>query len=1014
MKGDDGGSPLMSTANSNRRDFRFVCGGVAALLVLCIALLFFANHIEGRLQRSSEQQVVAISAQTAAYVEERVNTIQDVVGAYTVESTDLDIIQPSLALLVDRFGFTSAAYIGMDGQGIDDQGHKFNLDDVALEDTALSQGKRSYSQGFFDRNGTYARLAQNPLYIDGVQVGALYVLIPMTLFVSDGPELENDYLGPAVLFDAATGEVLCAFGSAELATAGQPIRPIILEALGLDENGQGPEAAERIAEIRGALDEQRTELFQGTLGGEDCYICLAPVNRGSWYLCDVLPASVVQTESTTMAAMFATMFIVGALCVLLCVVLGILIVRRSVRNAEIESKQQLYRTLSECLDFAVAVYDPVNNEETPILTRAVTIFGVSLDELLTDWEVARATGLSDRGIDLLKRVRNGDIVSIEDGEFYFTDKETSTPRYVSYIVRPLLYEGKPQILVVMRDVTSERTIEMSMREAMEAAETANNAKSQFLSSMSHEIRTPMNVIQGKLQIARKHVDNPSFIANSLDDMEQASMHLLGIINELLDVSRIEGGKVNFNDYPYVLADLITSVADTIGADCKAKGLVFECQTSGPVEDPIIGDEMRMRQLLMNLLSNAVKYTQPGGHVLLGVEVGPSLAVGYESITFVVADDGIGMSPDFVEHLYEPFVVEGRSRSQGPGLGMPIVKSIVNSMGGDISVETQPGKGTTYTIVVNKRRAGALAEEGDIPEDAAVASPSTLTVSTADTTLTVDAPVAVTEALADAVAGAVADAVADVVVEVVNDAVTEAVADATSDLGVPEQSSERDGANVETEVVAVAEELDLQAKNLGSTAVADSEDVTEILGATGAVPEAEVVSTNPTLAAMMKQRRQMVADQHTSQAAEEAASATKATPRNLRELKGIRVLVVEDNEINAEIASELLTDAGLQVEWAEDGVVACEMFTRSPEGYYDVILMDVRMPRMNGYEATEAIRAMERADATLVPIVALSANAFAGDILESLKSGMNAHLSKPINLTEVLNTIAEELSKAKGC
>lgn len=631
-----------------------------------------------------------------------------------------------------------------------------------------------------------------------------------------------------------------------------------------------------IADMRAAVERKDPFLILGFANGEEYYVALAPVSTGTWYVCSAIPVAQVRAEADVVSAVFSVMFVLGVVCVLLTVAVVATMYRRQVREREMEMKTQLYEALSDSLEFAVNLYSPADDQVTPIVAKGIDIFGVRLEELIKRPELVDELGFSAEGARFFRQLRTQETRGFAKGEFSLCDPADNLTRYVEYTVRPLVYEGKDQVLVTTRDVTESRVIQLSMRDAMEAAEAANRAKSEFLSHMSHEIRTPMNVILGMLKLARRNVGDARKLKDNLDNIEQASEHLLDLINEVLDISKIESGKTGFEEKPFNLKDVVDSIGNVIEPQCHSKGQLYACKLEGPVDAWYIGDAMRVRQMLVNLLTNAVKYTGSGGHVRLGVSSEPALAAGYRRLTFVVSDDGIGMAPEYLEHLFEPFVMEGRSRSQGTGLGMPIVRNIVNTMGGDIHVETAEGEGTTVTVIVDKR---LVAEDERFEEGRR--------------------------------AGGLSGA------EVAGDA---------SGMG-------------------------------GSC---------DIGGVDAAGP-----------------------------------------------LRGVRVLLVEDNELNAEIARELLALEGAQVDWAKDGQQGLETFSASDEGFYDVILMDVQMPVMNGYEATRAIRELARSDAQAVPVIAMSANAFADDVLASIKSGMNAHLSKPIDMNEVVGTLLAEISRREG-
>lgn len=915
----------------------FAYGGLVVLIVMAVAPSALSGYIDNKLRQNGEQQATTFTEQMGSFVGEKVEDIQNAIGAFTIQSDDPALVQPALAALRDRFGFYGVAFARMDGTGVTAGGESFDVAQLGDEEVALSQGVPGYSESFQTPDGVYARLAQEPLYLDGRQAGALYVVIPLTAFSTDAAEVTKGVIGDTLLFDGRTGEVLLNFGETATADEGSSVYDFVGGALAAaarapGKNSQAP--TEELDALRRAVLAGRSALVVGSVNGRESYLCVSPTGRGSWYVCNVISVEAVRAEASVVSAVFTTVFALSGACVLLGVGVAVALYRKQARERDVEMKQHLYQALSDSLDFGVALYSPSDGVVTPIVAKSADIFGIGFDELVSDPRKAEDLGFSEQGCTLLRRIQADDIHFFEHGEFCLSHPSSGRARYVEYTVRPLRYEGKGQVLVIMRDVTEANLIQLSMKDAMESAEAANRAKSEFLSRMSHEIRTPMNVIIGKLHLARRHRDDPERMARSLDDIERASDHLLELINGVLDISKIESGKVNFVDRPFNLARLLDSLAAVVEPQCAAKGQTYRLVTEGPVDALFVGDELRMRQLLVNLLTNAVKYTEEGGHVTLEVRVAPSLAAGYESITLVVSDDGIGMAPEFVEHLFEPFVMEGRSRSEGTGLGMPIVKHIVNSMGGDIHVETAVGRGTTYTIVVNKKMLTEGERDGLAPRGA--------------------------EGVAMA-AGA----------EVVEDAAAVPAAPRSPRAPVPQEAAPAADPAGSSDPVGAAND-----------------------GCAPAVP------------------RPGAGGPEVAPAARSAASAGPAAPAGPVEafdFAGVRVLLAEDSDLNAEIATELLSEEGMVVDWAEDGQTACDMFAASALGFYDVVLMDVRMPRKTGLEATAAIRAMGRPDAATVPIIAMSANAFADDVLASLKSGMNAHLSKPINLTEVLATIAREVS-----
>ena len=393
---------------------------------------------------------------------------------------------------------------------------------------------------------------------------------------------------------------------------------------------------------------------------------------------------------------------------------------------------------------------------------------------------------------------------------------------------------------------------------------------------------------------------------------------------------------------------------------------------------LIGDETRLRQLLVNLLTNAVKYTPEGGEVSFTVEARPSRVEGYQTLVFTVADNGIGMSREYLGHLYEPFAMEGRSSAEGTGLGLSIVKSLVNAMGGSIEVESHVGRGTKFTVVLDKR----LARE--VPGREARAAVRAATRYTG---------VGKARAAAPAAGAAGANAVA-----------TEAESHPVAGQAGLSGQEPSQGAPQPPIFASVPGQAGLSGQKSDSAGemAAGADALPGQAGLSGHGPSQgapEPPDSHP-MAGLMGLSGQ-------GAGSEGDAEGQPAGP----DLRGVRILLAEDNDLNAEIATEIFKEEGMEVHWARDGQEAVDMFESSDPLFYDAVLMDVRMPRMNGYEATRAIRASAHADAANIPILAMSANAFSDDVAESRRAGMNNHLSKPINVPQVMAALAEALTAA---
>ena len=913
-------------AGRGRRLALYIVAALAAVVVLGTSLGLM-GYIDQKLKQGAEQQVVTFTQQAASNVTDRIFIVQNAIGAFEVQSADPAAVVPALQGLRDRFGFAEVAFSDKDGRGVLSDGTPFSVEEMAQPETALSQGKDSYSSTFELDDGRRVRLAQRPLYLDGQQIGALYVQIPLSLFSMDEQLDMFDGRDYFMLFQGTTGEILVPpiEDTKTPVNSGMTVYSFLDQAADYerppDQGGMAEvmalsfgEDAENLPSLDETVAAGETGLAVGYVDGKDSYVCVAPVGEGSWYVCNVIPVENVRAEASVVLTAFQVVFAVVVLCFVAVIALMFSSYRKRILERNVAMKSHLYKALSDSLDMAVNLYCPVDGTVTPIVAKAVRILGFTMPEIIADPRVADELQLSEQGRTLLDRLREGAVQAPQQGQFSFVHLQTGKVRWIAYSASSLSYEDKQRILVVLRDVTTEKELQLSMKDAMTAAEAANQAKSEFLSRMSHEIRTPMNAIIGMLQIAKLHTDNAERTEESLRKIGAASDHLLNLINDVLDISKIESGKMVLTSEPFRLSVLLERAAAVIGPQCEQKAQAFEVVM--PEEDEVfVGDAVRLRQLLINLLTNSVKYTRPGGHVRLEASIGADSIVAYRCVTFVVADDGIGMTDEFREHLFEPFVMEGRANVQGTGLGMPIVKNIVTMMGGDIHVRTAVDQGTTFTITVNLR----LAFE---PERRALAA-------------------------------------------------AERAGDAwESSLDVSGRPQKQPQSNF-TEVAFDG-----------------------LYGTASRVPAlTSMPLPSATKAPLLRPD----------------GPATAPLP-TAASLAGARVLLAEDNDLNAEIACELLGESGLVVEWAENGEEACRLFAESEPGYYDVVLMDVQMPVMDGYEATRCIRELPRADAADVPIIAMSANSFAEDVRASLECGMDAHLSKPIDMRRVLREIAIHLQK----
>jgi len=517
--------------------------------------------------------------------------------------------------------------------------------------------------------------------------------------------------------------------------------------------------------------------------------------------------------------------------------------------------------------------------------------------------------------------------------------------------------------------------------AQKEAEHANRAKSEFLSNMSHDIRTPMNAIVGMTAIATANIDDSKQVQNCLKKITLSSKHLLGLINDVLDMSKIESGKMTLNLDQVSLREVVDGIVSICQPQVKAKKQQFDVFIHDISTENVLCDSVRLNQVLLNLLSNAIKFTPEGGeiHMALYEEESPK-GENFVRIHMQVKDTGIGMSNQFMEHIFDSFAREDSARvhrTEGTGLGMAITKFIVvDAMGGSIDVKSRQGQGTEFSVTLDLEKAEVMEEDMILPNwnmlvvdddrqlcESTVASLSSIGVS-AEWAL--DGENALSMVMKRHNRG---DDYQIILL----------------DWKLPGMDGIATARRIREEIGANAPILLISAYDWGEI----EHDAREA-GITGFIAKPLFKST---LFNSLRQFTDMPE-------AEEEQAAEKT-----RDLTGKRVLLAEDNELNWEIANELLSEEGLVLDWAENGQICVEMLEKSPVGYYEAVLMDVRMPIMGGYEATQVIRTLDRADRDL-PIIAMTADAFAEDVKRALDCGMNAHIAKPIDVREVMRLLAK--------
>ena len=524
-----------------------------------------------------------------------------------------------------------------------------------------------------------------------------------------------------------------------------------------------------------------------------------------------------------------------------------------------------------------------------------------------------------------------------------------------------------------------------LEDALMQANRASKAKSVFLSNMSHDIRTPMNAIIGFTTIAVSHIDNKDQVKDCLQKVLSSSNHLLSLINDVLDMSRIESGKMSLEEKPCSLPDILHGLRNIVQADVHAKQLELYMDAVDVTNEDIYCDRLRLNQILLNLLSNSIKYTPAGGVISIRVTEKPGAPAGCAKYEFCVKDTGIGMSEEFVAHIFEPFERERNSTTsgiQGTGLGMAITKNIVDMMNGTISVRSKQGVGTEFIVILTLR---LLDEKG-------VREPQTIPELNGCRALVVDDDFNTCDSVS-------------CMLQQIGMRAEWTLSGKEAVLRTRQAVMRGDDYSVyiidwllpDMNGIEVARRIRMEIGDLVPIIVLTAYDWSDIEEEARAAGVTAFCGKPLFLSELRSCLLSLVREEDKPEDVEPAAVNTG------------RILLVEDNELNQEIATVILREAGFQVETAENGRQAVEAVSKSEPGYFQLVLMDVQMPVMNGYEATRLIRNLENQELANIPILAMTANAFEEDKQEALRVGMNGHIAKPINISRLLETLSDILS-----
>ena len=724
-----------------------------------------------------------------------------------------------------------------------------------------------------------------------------------------------------------------------------------------------------------------------TLGGISYYLVYEGTAVQNWTMLGLVPVRVVNAGLDKL--WFHTIQIVAGITVGIAVLVILMIVRRGHanlrrKNTEISYRDELFKKLSLNVDDVFLMLDAETAKVDYVSPNIERLLGIPWREARQDARVLAALhpkDSPDRDKNYLEGLLSGQQREWDDE---YGHLETGERRWFHIVAMGSDVEGRTKHILVMSDRTADKQVNQALSDAVAAAETANRAKSTFLSNMSHDIRTPMNAIIGFTTLAISNIDDKNRVKDYLTKTLASSNHLLSLINDVLDMSRIESGKIHLEEVEVNLSDVLHDLKTIVSGQIYAKQLEFYMDAMDVTDEDVYCDKTRLNQILLNLLSNAIKFTPAGGTVSVRVRQLAGKVRGCGQYEFRIKDNGIGMSQEFAQKIFEPFERERTStvsRIQGTGLGMAITKNIVDMMGGTIKVQTAQGKGSEFIICLPMRTQD---EHRPVEKITELEGLKALVVD--DDFNTCDS---VTKMLVKVgmraewtLSGKEAVLRARQSIEM-SDVYHAYIIDwRLPDMNGIEVTRQIRSLHDDTPIIILTaydwSDIEVEAKAAGVTAFC----------------------SKPMFMSDLRETLMSALGQNQTDAAQELL------PQKNADFKGRHILLVEDNELNREIAQEILREYGFRVDTAENGAVAVEKVCTAAPGSYDLVLMDVQMPVMDGYTATRKIRALDDPARAKIPILAMTANAFDEDRCNALESGMNGFLSKPI----VIGDLVQELHK----
>ena len=753
---------------------------------------------------------------------------------------------------------------------------------------------------------------------------------------------------------------------------------------------RSPLTSEDIQTLSDDFSQGRSGSRLVTLDGTRYYMTYQSAHILDWTIVGLVPAAVVNAGMNALQSstiVMVSMIVLGISALALALVHRKSSVKLRRKDMEILYRDELFMKLSMNVDDVFLMLDAQTDRADYVSPNVEKLLGITAEQIQEDVHVLGKLHPQESAEQTMNYLTGLAVNEQREWDFEYIHQKTGEHRWFHVIAMGSNVEGRTKYILVMSDRTADKKINQALSEAVRAAETANRAKSTFLSNMSHDIRTPMNAIIGFTTLAVSNMDDKERVQDYLSKILASGNHLLSLINDILDMSRIESGKIHLEETETNLSDVLHDLKTIVSGQIHAKQLELYMDAMDVTDEDVYCDKTRLNQVLLNLLSNAIKFTPAGGTVSVRLRQLPGTRKDREQYEIRVKDNGIGMSPEFAKKIFDPFERERSStvsRIQGTGLGMAITKNIVDMMGGTIEIRTEPGKGTEFIIRVALRvqpehhRAERIAELEGL---------KALVVD--DDFNTCDS---VTKMLVRV--GMRSEWTLSGKEAVLRARQSMELGDAFHAYIIDWRLPDMNGIEVTRQIRSLGDgtpiiiltaydwtDIEVEAKAAGVTAFC----------------------SKPMFMSDLRETLLVALGQSQTE------TDDSVLPGGSPDFRGKHILLAEDNELNREIAVEILSKYGFMVDTAENGVEAVKKIEESKPGDYDLVLMDVQMPLMDGGEAARQIRALPDPALAKIPILAMTANAFEEDRKSALECGMNGFLSKPINIEELIAALSSLLA-----